>query len=482
MWPHEHPLRQFESVPTLALGQDLLSRLEDRGLTVERLCDATAGEIAAMLRLHQSSGERVRAALRCFPHLELRASLSPITRTVLRVQLELEAAFEWLDRAHGAALRWWVWVEDAASEALLHAETWTLTKKMAREGPQRLAFTVPIHEPLPPQYYVRVVSDAWLGAEAFLELPLSRLSLPERAAPHTELLDLDPLPLSALRNPAAEALYAPRFSHFNPVQTQAFHTLYHTDEHVLLGAPTGSGKTVVAELAMLRAFASRGPGAKVVYVAPLKALVRERVADWSRGFCARLGKKLAELTGDHTPDARALLSADLIVTTPEKWDGVSRNWQTRPYVRRVALVVIDEIHLLGADRGPVLEVIVSRMRYVAAAAAAAANASDGSSSNIRNHVRFVRLSTALANAGDVAAWLGVGPRGLFNFKPSVRPPGKFYCPRMASMNKPAYTAIQVSGTQNPQGGEDPPKSSAECGWAVTVCVSRAASPVATLRR
>ena len=44
-------------------------------------------------------------------------------------------------------------------------------------------------------------------------------------------------------------------------------------------------------------------------------------------------------------------------------------------------------------------------------------------------------------------------QGLFNFKPSVRPvplechiqgfPGKFYCPRMATMNKPAYAAIQV---------------------------------------
>lgn len=45
------------------------------------------------------------------------------------------------------------------------------------------------------------------------------------------------------------------------------------------------------------------------------------------------------------------------------------------------------------------------------------------------------------------------PQGLFNFKPSVRPvpleahiqgyPGKFYCPRMASMNKPTYAAIQA---------------------------------------
>jgi replicative superfamily II helicase len=50
----------------------------------------------------------------------------------------------------------------------------------------------------------------------------------------------------------------------------------------------------------------------------------------------------------------------VIVTTPEKWDGISRSWQTRNYVQAVRLIVIDEIHLLGQDRGPVLEVIVSR--------------------------------------------------------------------------------------------------------------------------
>lgn len=43
---------------------------------------------------------------------------------------------------------------------------------------------------------------------------------------------------------------------------QAFHTLYHTDHPVLLGAPTGSGKTISAELCMLRLF-SQHPGQKV---------------------------------------------------------------------------------------------------------------------------------------------------------------------------------------------------------------------------
>jgi replicative superfamily II helicase len=75
--------------------------------------------------------------------------------------------------------------------------------------------------------------------------------------------------------------------------------------------------------------------------------------------------------------------------------------------QRVGLVIIDEIHLLGEDRGPILEVIVSRMRYIA--------------SQVDTHIRIMGLSTALANAGDLAEWLGIDRVGLYNFRPSVRP-------------------------------------------------------------
>ena len=61
--------------------------------------------------------------------------------------------------------------------------------------------------------------------------------------------------------------------------------MYHSSKNVLLGAPTGSGKTVSAELAMLRVFRDT-PEKKVVYIAPLKALVRERVQDYAN-ICAQ---------------------------------------------------------------------------------------------------------------------------------------------------------------------------------------------------
>ncbi|RYY36606.1 DEAD/DEAH box helicase, partial [archaeon] len=266
--------------------------------------------------------------------------------------------------------------------------------------------------------------------------------LPQTVTPYTDLLNLAPVPVASLHNPAYEALYT-RFTHFNPIQTQVFHDLYHSDRNVLVGAPTGSGKTVVAELATFRAFNAH-PGSKVVYIAPLKALVSERIKDWRAKF-GPMRKEVVELTGDVTPDLASLHRADIIITTPEKWDGISRSWQRRDYVRRVSLVVIDEIHLLGEERGPVLEVIVSRMRYIATRTARA--------------IRFLGLSTALANAADLGDWLGVPPGSLYNFRPSVRPvpmevhiqgfPGKAYCPRMATMNKPTYAAITTYAPDHP---------------------------------
>ena len=81
------------------------------------------------------------------------------------------------------------------------------------------------------------------------------------------------------------------------------------------------------------------------------------------------------------------------------------------------------------------------------------------SAQTKMNLRIVGLSTALANARDLADWLGIKNFGLFNFKPSVRPvpmrihvqgfPGKHYCPRMALMNKPVFLAIKEHSPKKP---------------------------------
>eukprot|EP00055_Hartaetosiga_balthica_P010039 m.41520 g.41520 ORF g.41520 m.41520 type:complete len:2056 (-) comp7002_c0_seq1:116-6283(-) len=441
-WNFSTPLRQLSNY----LKPEVLSKLESKNFTLHELLETDATDIGHMLR-HVKIGEKVQHAAQMIPMVEIEAIIRPVTRTVLRILLNVIPTFNWNMRYHGNALNFWLYVEDAQNEHLYHAEMITLQGKKCRskheeERIHHLDFTVPIFEPLPPQYFVRCMSNDWLGSETIIPLSFRNLLLPQHDSPHTKLLPLQPLPLTVLQDKQLQSIY--KFSHFNPVQTQVFHTVYHTDHNVLLGAPTGSGKTAIAELAIFRVLRTQ-PGKKAVYIAPLKALVRERIEDWKIRFGQKLGKKVVELTGDVTPDARAIDRADVIVTTPEKWDGISRSWANRNYVKKVTLLVIDEIHLLGGDRGPVLEVIVSRTNYISA--------------NTTNKVRIVGLSTALANANDLANWLGITRAGLFNFKPSVRPvpltkhiqgfPGKHYCPRMATMNKPAYAAIRTHSPRKP---------------------------------
>lgn len=134
---------------------------------------------------------------------------------------------------------------------MYHAEQFILPAKAAtarneEDRQQSVTFTIPIFEPLPPQYYIRAISERWLGSETVVPISFRNLILPQLHPPHTSLLDLQPLPLEALHDKRLQSLY--RFTHFNPVQTQIFHTLYHTDHNVLLGkgvgGSIGAGKSV----------------------------------------------------------------------------------------------------------------------------------------------------------------------------------------------------------------------------------------------
>ena len=68
--------------------------------------------------------------------------------------------------------------------------------------------------------FTQVVSDRWIGSETQLPVSFRHLILPEKFPPPTELLDLQPLPVTALRNASYESLYSDKFPFFNPIQTQ----------------------------------------------------------------------------------------------------------------------------------------------------------------------------------------------------------------------------------------------------------------------
>ena len=438
VWPFQHPFHQFD------IPHPVLSNLDEKSnvSSIESLRDMEPAEIGHLVHNHRM-GNTISRLLDNFPTLTVEADIAPLNRDVLRIRLYLMADFRWNVSYNGTSESYWIWVENSETSEIYHHEYFILSRKKLYDD-HELNFTIPLSDPLPTQIYIRAVSDRWLGAETVTPVSFQHLIRPDTESVYTDLLNLQPLPVAALKNPLLEEIYGQRFQFFNPMQTQIFHTLYHTSANVLLGSPTGSGKTVAAELAMWWAFREK-PGSKVVYIAPMKALVRERVQDWRKRLTQHMGLKLVELTGDNTPDTRTIRDADIIITTPEKWDGISRSWQTRGYVRQVGLVIIDEIHLLGGDRGPILEIIVSRMNYIA--------------SQSQSSVRLVGMSTACANAMDLGNWLGV-KEGLFNFRHSVRPvpleifidgfpEQRGFCPLMQSMNRPTFLAIKTHSPDKP---------------------------------
>ncbi|RKP31638.1 Sec63-domain-containing protein [Metschnikowia bicuspidata] len=429
VWMFDHPLAQFNLPPAV------LRNVRASACDMDALRDMLARELGDVAH-NAGAGRILHRLVHRVPHVVISAQVFPVTAQVVRMRGVFEPHFAWDDQFHGRVQHFWVFVEDADDTHILHVEKLVLRRARMSE-PHQIEFMLPLSSPPPAQLVVRFLLDAWLGAESAHAAPLQHFVAPHNASVLTRLLRLQPLPVTALRDATLEALYRPHFRYFNPMQTMVFHTLYHSSTNVFIGAPTGSGKTVVAELAMWRALRELQNG-KVVYIAPMKALVRERVDDWRRRICAHTGRTLVELTGDSTPDARAVREASIVVTTPEKFDGISRSWQTRQFVQHVSLVIMDEIHLLASDRGPILEMIVSRMNYMA--------------EHTQRPVRLLGMSTQVSNACDMAGWLRVRD-GLFNFASSVRPvPLRMYidgfpdnlafCPLMKTMNRPAFMAIK----------------------------------------
>jgi activating signal cointegrator complex subunit 3 len=198
---------------------------------------------------------------------------------------------------------------------------------------------------------------------------------------------------------------------FNAMQSMVFEAIYYSNDNVLVSAPTGAGKTNIALLGVINVIKQHMDEDhvvqgefKIVYVAPMKALAAEITDKFSKklGF---LGIKVRELTGDMQLTKTEMLKTHILVTTPEKWDVVTRKSDSASSL--VRLIILDEIHLLDDSRGAVLECLVSRsLRQVEIS---------------QTSMRIVALSATLPNYQDVAHFIKAPDNGVFYFDGKYRP-------------------------------------------------------------
>jgi helicase len=172
------------------------------------------------------------------------------------------------------------------------------------------------------------------------------------------------------------------FKELRPSQIKSIDAGLFKDKNLLVCTPTASGKTLVAELAFLNAVLhDKG---KAVYIVPLRALASEKFRQFKRDYP---NLKISVSSGELDTQDSFLASADVIITTSEKFDSLLRH--KAEWIHKLKTVVIDEIHLLNdSSRGPTLEIIITIIKKELP------------------KTQIIGLSATIGNPEELANWLG----------------------------------------------------------------------------
>ena len=172
----------------------------------------------------------------------------------------------------------------------------------------------------------------------------------------------------------------------------------------VVSIPTSSGKTRIAEIAILDCI-TKNERSKVLYIAPFRSLAYEIENSLDEIFHS-IGISVSHLYGGSLFskfDEKVIDESDVIIATPEKAKAMLRG--NNEILNQIKLVVIDEGHLLGANKRLIVnEIFYEELRYFIK----------------QNNGRFLILSAVLPNAEDLAEWLTNSSENVFreNWRPS----------------------------------------------------------------
>jgi len=157
-------------------------------------------------------------------------------------------------------------------------------------------------------------------------------------------------------------------------------------ENIIVSAPTASGKTLIAILAMIN-YLSKNNG-KVIYLSPLRALATEKFSEFKKLESIDFGRKIKTLisTGDYESIDKGQDKSDILILTNEKMDSIIRHGPD--WIEDIGLVIADEVHLIGdEDRGQTLEVVLTKLKL------------------LDSKPQILALSATITNVDELSNWL-----------------------------------------------------------------------------
>jgi helicase len=192
--------------------------------------------------------------------------------------------------------------------------------------------------------------------------------------------------LSEIKSKLPEGIYEilknKKIDELRPAQKKALEAGLLEGKNLLVCTPTSSGKTLIAEFAMLDAIL-KGRG-KALYIVPMKALASEKFRDFKNRYGGLI--RVALSIGDTDSSDNYLIDYDLIICTAEKLDSLIRH--SAPWIKFISVVIIDEIHMINdPGRGPTLEILITLLR------------------EILKNVQIIALSATIGNPEELASWL-----------------------------------------------------------------------------
>ncbi len=171
---------------------------------------------------------------------------------------------------------------------------------------------------------------------------------------------------------------------FHPPQAQAIEKGVLDQKNVVVAVPTASGKTLIAELCMLKSILHHN--GRALYIAPLKALASEKYLEFKAKY-EKFGIKIGIATGDLDSPSKYLDRYQIVIATAEKIDSLLRQ-KASWLVNQLTVVVLDEIHVIDDEhRGPTLEILITRLRQM------------------KPDLQMLALSATISNAAEIAEWL-----------------------------------------------------------------------------
>ena len=194
-----------------------------------------------------------------------------------------------------------------------------------------------------------------------------------------EKLDLPESAIEFLKSEGLTKLYPP--------QAESVKAGLLKGKSVLVSAPTASGKTLIATLAII-SFLSKNKG-KVIYLSPLRALASEKFIEFKKLEQLSIGNKIKVgiSTGDFDNVEKKLEKNNILILTNEKMDSIIR--RGAEWIDEIGLVISDEIHLIGDEsRGPTLEMVLTQLK------------------RLEPKPQILGLSATITNSDELANWLG----------------------------------------------------------------------------